>query len=206
MVEQQERTLDEKSVHRDPIIQFQQWFDEASAAQPIHPNAMSLATASTSGKPSVRIVLLKQVDARGFVFFTNYGSRKSRELESNPSVELCFHWPAFERQVRIEGIPEKVSPAESDEYFKTRPRGSQLSTHASSQSETVANREELDAKMALLEKQFEGKEIPRPAHWGGYRVKPVKIEFWQGRQARLHDRILYTKSKDGGWRIERLAP
>ncbi len=201
-----ERTLDERTAHPDPIIQFKEWFDEASAVQPILPNAMSLATAAPGGKPSVRIVLLKHADAHGFVFFTNYNSRKGKELGLNPSVELCFYWPELERQVRIEGVAVSVSAEESDEYFRTRERTSQIGAHVSPQSEEIAGREELDRKMEDLEKHFEGKEIPRPSYWGGFRVKPSRIEFWQGRQARLHDRLVYTRLVDGSWKIRRLAP
>ena len=206
MKEHIERTLDERTVHPDPIVQFQQWYDEAIVVHPIHPDAMVLATSTSDGKPSVRTVLLKNADTRGFVFFTNYHSRKGKELAHNPNVELCFYWHSLERQVRIEGIVEKVSAGESDEYFRTRPRESQLGAHVSPQSDVVASREELERKMTALEKQFAGKEIPRPQHWGGYRVTPSRIEFWQGRQARLHDRILYSRTSDGSWKIQRLAP
>ncbi|MBI1803224.1 MAG: pyridoxamine 5'-phosphate oxidase [Ignavibacteriae bacterium] len=206
MVDHIERILDEQTVPPDPITEFKAWYDEATAVQPILPNAMSLATATPDGKPSVRIVLLKSFDAHGFVFYTNYNSRKSKELALNPNVELAFWWPMLEHQVRIEGVVEKVSSQESDEYFQTRPRESQIGAHASPQSDVIATREELDRRMEMLEKQFAGKLVPRPPHWGGYRVKPSRIEFWQGRQSRLHDRIVYTLRGNGSWKIQRLAP
>jgi len=201
-----EYILDESTVDPDPILQFRKWYDEASAVQQNFPNAMSLATATPGGVPSVRIVLLKDVDSDGFVFFTNYNSRKSRELVQNPHAELCFHWSVMERQVRIGGVVERVSVEESEEYFRTRPRESQLGAHVSPQSEVIGNREELDRKMNEIAEAFKGKEVPRPGHWGGYRVKPLRIEFWQGRQARLHDRLLYTRTNNSAWKIQRLAP
>ena len=206
MAEQVERILDESTAHADPIMQFNTWFAEAVVAQPGLPNAMSLATAIPGGKPSVRIVLLKHADAAGFVFYTNYDSRKSREITLNPNVELCIYWQVLERQVRVEGIAAKTTAEESDDYFLTRPRESQLGAHASPQSEIIADRLDLERRFAALGKKFEGMVIPRPKHWGGYRVKPSRIEFWQGRQARLHDRLLYTRSADGSWTIQRLAP
>lgn len=200
------RILDERTIDPDPIVQFQKWFREANRVKINLPNAMSVATASRSGQPSVRMVLLKDFDHDGFVFFTNYNSRKGRELLENPRVELMFWWGALERQVRIGGKIEKVTRRESDEYFHTRPRESQIGAHASPQSESIGSREELERKADELGRKFSGKQIRRPRNWGGYRVRPVSIEFWQGREARLHDRILYTKSKGTHWKILRLAP
>ena len=200
------RVLDERTVDADPIVQFGQWFREAKRTETVLPNAMAVATATEMAHPSVRIVLLKDFNRNGFVFFTNYTSRKGKELGENPHVELMFWWGALERQVRIEGRIEKVTQRESDAYFRTRPRESQIGAHASPQSKRIKSREELERKATLLAQRFKGKNIPRPESWGGYRVRPEKIEFWQGREARLHDRILYTKSGKNRWRIVRLAP
>ena len=197
-------SLDEHDVVRDPIEQFNRGFDEAVAARLPMVNSMSLATVSAGGQPSSRIVLLKGVDARGFVFFSNYGSRKGADLAANPVAALLFHWVELEREVRIEGRVEKVSAHESDEYFKSRPLGSQHAAIASPQSQVVANRAELEARFAEAEKNHGGKPV-RPPQWGGYRVLPSAVEFWQGRSNRLHDRVLYTRVGDG-WKIERLAP
>ena len=166
---------------------------------------MTLATTGTDGQPSARIVLLKSFDDRGFVFYTNYQSRKGQELSENPRASLLFYWPQLWRQVRIEGVVEKISPAESEAYFQSRPLGSKLGAWASNQSQVVDQRETLEARFAELQKRF-GEDIPRPEHWGGYRLKPNSIEFWQGRDNRLHDRLRYGLQEDGGWAIDRLGP
>ncbi|MCE9640000.1 MAG: pyridoxamine 5'-phosphate oxidase [Betaproteobacteria bacterium] len=197
-------TLDEQDVAHDPFVQFDRWFKEAIAAKMPMLNAMTLATVSASGQPAARIVLLKGVDARGFVFFTNYSSRKGTELAANPAAALLFHWTELEREVRIDGRVEKVTAQESDEYFASRPLGSQHAAIASPQSEVVPNRAVLEARFAAAEKS-QGDAPTRPAHWGGYRVLPSAIEFWQGRPNRLHDRVLYSRV-DRGWKITRLAP
>ncbi|HUS12170.1 MAG TPA: pyridoxamine 5'-phosphate oxidase [Pyrinomonadaceae bacterium] len=198
-------TLDENTVDPDPLMLFQRWLDEAIAAGIHLPEAMTLATATGDGKPSARLVLLKQADARGFVFFTNYNSAKARDLDSNPEAALVFYWPQFERQVRVEGTVERTSEAESDAYFKTRPRASQIGALASPQSEVVAFREVLEQRFRELENLYEGRDVDRPEHWGGYRLRPERIEFWKGRPSRLHDRILYER-RDDAWSIKRLAP
>jgi pyridoxamine 5'-phosphate oxidase len=198
--------LDTKTVHINPIQQFNIWFDEAQASGITMPEAMSLATVSVDGKPSSRMVLLKEVNEHGFIFFTNYNSRKGKELVHNPNVALLFHWQPMERQVRIEGTVEKVSDEISEAYFQTRPRNSQLSAYISAQSEVVSGREELKRLYNDAEKKFEGHPIPRPEHWGGYLVKPARLEFWQGREGRLHDRVEYILQDNGVWKIQRLAP
>jgi len=198
------RTLSEEDVSPNPSVQFGEWFKEAIESEILNANAMSLATATPDGHPSIRIVLLKGIDHGGFVFYTNYHSRKGIEISRNKYGALNFFWKELERQVRIEGVIEKTSSRESDEYFSTRPRGSQLSAVASPQSVPV-KQGEMQKAMSELDTEFQNKEIDRPAHWGGYRLKPNKIEFWQGRPNRLHDRILYTL-KDGDWIISRLAP
>ena len=196
--------LAEEDVAADPFKQFDRWFDEALRAELPLPNAMTLATATAEGRPSARAVLLKGVDADGFVFYTNYESRKGRELGLNPYASLVFLWTQLERQVRIEGVVEKVSAAESDEYFDSRPLGSRLGAWASAQSMPLPSRLTLVSKVAAIMLRY-GTAPPRPPHWGGYRVRADAIEFWQGRLDRLHDRLLYTR-KTGGWKIERLAP
>jgi pyridoxamine 5'-phosphate oxidase len=198
-------SLDIKDVARDPITQFERWFEEALHAGFTEPNAMTLATADGDGRPSARIVLLKGFDARGFVFFTNYESRKGAELAENPQAALLFHWVELERQVRIEGSVEKVSGQESDDYYRTRPSGSRLGAWASPQSRVVARREDLEERWAGFAARY-GDDPPRPAHWGGYRLSPVLLEFWQGRVSRLHDRVRYRREGLGVWRIDRLAP
>ncbi len=204
--EYHQQTLREAEVTADPIAQFQKWFEQAVAAQAAHPEAMTLATATQEGKPSARIVLLKDVDERGFSFFTNYESRKSRELTQNPHASLVFWWNELERQVRIEGRVERVPAHESEDYFRTRPRGSQIGAWASAQSEALPNREALEKSAKEFEEKFREGEVPRPPHWGGFRLIPHTIEFWQGRLNRLHDRIRYRLRENGGWVIERLAP
>ncbi len=200
------RGLDEKTVDPDAVKQFQRWFDEARGAVPLLPEAMTLATATPDGKPSARLILLKQVDAQGFVFYTNFRSSKARELESNPFASLVFYWPQLERQVRVEGTVTRTSAAEADEYFRSRPRDSQIGALASPQSEAISSRDVLEQRFAELEAEYRDREVERPEHWGGYRLKPERIEFWQGRPGRLHDRLLYELQPDGSWRIKRLAP
>lgn len=204
--EYMQRGLAEGDVDADPIRQFQAWFDAARAASPFEPNAMALATVGADGRPSVRMVLLKGLDERGFVFYTNYESRKGRELEDTPWAALDFFWPAMERQVRVEGTVERVTAEESDTYFHSRPVGSQLGATASRQSEIIPDRDVLEQRVAELSEQYRDQEIPRPEYWGGYRVVPDFIEFWQGRVSRLHDRLRYRLSADGSWKIERLSP
>jgi pyridoxamine 5'-phosphate oxidase len=195
----------EEFLHPDPIVQFQRWFRDARDAQISHAEAMTLATATAEGIPSARVVLLKSVDESGFVFFTNYRSRKAVELESNARAALVFHWDELGRQVRIEGAVEKTTREESDAYFVSRPRENQLSSNVALQSQPVT-REELDQRFAELGARYAGRTIPRPLHWGGYRLQPERVEFWQRRYARLNDRILYGKSADGTWTMKRLAP
>jgi len=197
--------LSETDVANDPIAQFQRWFDEAVVAKMPDPNAMTLATVNAEGQPSARIVLLKGVDASGFTFFTNYESRKGGDLLHNPHAALLFHWVQLERQVRIEGEVHKVDDAESDAYFLSRPLGSRLGAWASEQSREVAGREVLEAREADFRARF-GDDPPRPPHWGGYRLVPHWIEFWQGRASRLHDRIGFRRQDDGSWNIVRLSP
>lgn len=197
--------LTEHGVDRDPVEQFRRWFEEALAANLHEPNAVTLATATKDGKPSARIVLLKGYDERGFVFYTNYEGRKARDLEENPRAALVFYWGELERQVRIEGHVSRVPEKESDEYFASRPRGSQLGAWVSEQSRMVTARGYLEEKLRRLEAEYANREVPRPPFWGGYRVEPEVIEFWQGRENRLHDRLVYRR-EDGGWRIERLQP
>lgn len=198
-------SLDEKDVAHDPILQFTRWFDEAVRAQMPMLNAMTLATVSAAGRPSARIVLLKDVDRAGFVFYSNYESRKGRELAAKPEAALLFHWIELEREVRVEGRVERVSACESDDYFSSRPLGSRHAAIASPQSETVPDRAALEARFAETAKRY-GDNPPRPACWGGYRLIPDAIEFWQGRPNRLHDRLLYRRLPGGRWKIERLAP
>jgi pyridoxamine 5'-phosphate oxidase len=197
--------LTEADLAADPIQQFRAWFEAALSGGIPEPSATSLATATRDGRPSVRLVLLRGYDERGFVFFTNYESRKGRELEANPQAALVFFWQGLERQVRIEGRVEHVSARESDEYFQTRPPGARLGAWASRQSEVIPDRQALEIQCRELERQFPDGKIPRPAHWGGYRVIPETIEFWQGRPNRLHDRLRYTRQSNG-WLIERLSP
>ena len=204
-LEYSQATLSEHEVDADPIRQFAHWFDAALAAEISEPNAMNLATIGKLGRPSARIVLLKDFDARGFTWYTNYSSRKGQDLLEHPYAAITFHWGELERQIRIEGTVERVTDEENDSYFAIRPIKSRLGAIASAQSMPIASRE-------LLEKQFEeasekfGETPPRPAHWGGYRLKPDLLEFWQGRRSRLHDRVLYTLAPNGMWQRSRLQP
>lgn len=199
-------TLLENDVEATPIQQFQKWWGQAIGSEIIEPNAMTLATASTDGLPSARIVLLKGFDEKGFVFYTNYESFKAVQLRENPKACLVFHWKELERQVRIMGVVEKVSAAESSEYYQSRPIGSRIGAWASPQSKVIPAREWLEQEFEKRKAEFVNGEVARPPHWGGYVVKPVIIEFWQGRFSRLHDRIQYTLEEGGAWKIERLAP
>jgi pyridoxamine 5'-phosphate oxidase len=198
--------LHETEIERDPIRQFQLWFDEAIAAKLPMPDAMSLATVTPDGRPTARMVLLKQVDADGFVFFTNYNSNKAKQLEINPYAALVFYWSQFERQVRVEGKVSKTAAEESAAYFATRPRESQIGAWASPQSEVISAREVLEQRAHELAQQYCHRDIDCPAHWGGFRLVPDRIEFWKGRVGRLHDRILYELQPDESWTIKRLAP
>lgn len=197
--------LSEATVANDPIAQFALWYADARAVERPLPHAVALATATRSGRASLRMVLLKDFDARGFVFYTNYRSRKGDELARNPRASLLFYWGHLERQVRIEGRVARVSRRESDEYFRTRARGSQLGAWASPQSAVLARRADLERRFAAAHTKFPA-QVPRPAHWGGYRLEPVLIEFWQGRVDRLHDRLCFTRGRTGPWRLARLAP
>jgi pyridoxamine 5'-phosphate oxidase len=198
------KPLLESGADPDPLGQFGQWFDEAAAVVP-HPEAMAVATADSQGHPSVRMVLLKGWDANGFVFYTNFDSRKGRELGDNPYAALLFHWELLGRQVRIEGPVDRIPERDCDSYFQTRPRGGQIGARASYQSRSIESREELDREVKILEGQFAGQEVPRPPWWGGLRVQPRVFEFWQNREDRLHDRLRYTPVADG-WKIDRLQP
>ena len=221
--------LRRRDLEADPIVQFRKWFDQASGArasgqvrkffirlykrfllasgvEPLDLTAMTLATVDQQGRPSARVVLLKGVDQRGFVFFTSYESRKGQELAGNPEAALVFYWPDQERQVCIAGEVNKLPPAESDAYFRTRPRGSRLAAWASEQSATVKDRAALEEKWKQMEAQYTGQEIPRPPFWGGYLLSPARMEFWQGRPNRLHDRFRYTRQPDKTWLIERSSP
>jgi len=203
--EYRQASLNESDLLADPFLQFKYWFEQAISAQLPEPNAMILSTVSAGGTPSSRTVLLKELDNQGFVFFSNYASRKGREIAANPQVCLLFYWAELERQIRIEGPIEKIAEADSDAYFASRPRGSQLGAWASRQSARLNSREELEQVLEGLEQTYLGKDIPRPPHWGGYRVVPEAMEFWQGRPSRLHDRLLY-RLQDQTWSISRLSP
>jgi len=198
--------LSENQVEENPFRQFDHWWDEAVKAEIDEVNAMTLSTVSSDGKPTARIVLLKGYDDYGFVFFTNYESKKGKDLLLNPNASLLFFWKELERQVRIEGTCEKVSEAESDQYFYSRPEGSRIGAWASPQSQVISSRDVLDSNLAELEKRFRDTPVTRPPHWGGYRIKPQTMEFWQGRPSRLHDRIAYSQDSSGDWIFARLAP
>ena len=200
-----ERTLDTKDLLDDPVRQFLGWLEEAERHGVVMPNAMALATADEDGRPAVRHVLLRAADERGFVFFTNYESRKGRHLAASPHAALVFLWKAMDRQVCVTGRVDRVPTEESDAYFATRPRQAQIGAWASPQSAPMGSRGARGARVAAAEQRFEGVEVPRPPHWGGFRLIPDTIEFWQGREFRLHDRFRYSRDGDG-WRIERLAP
>jgi len=205
--EYEQGRLDEGAVDPDPIRQFAIWYDEAVAAGVPEPEAMTLSTATPAGRPSARIVLLRGFDERGFCFFTNYESRKGRELAANPLAALTFHWAEPERQVRIEGRVERTTPAESDAYFESRPSTSRIGAWSSPQSEVIADRAALEDLFARFRAEHPvDAAIPRPEHWGGYRLIPERIEFWQGRPSRLHDRLRFSRGPDGRWSLERLAP
>ena len=197
--------LREEDVHKDPLLQFQKWFQQCFDAGVLEPNAGVLATATLAGRPSARTCLLKGVDKRGFTFFTNYKSRKGRELEENPQATFVFPWLALERQVIVSGAVTKLPREESEAYFKVRPRGSRLGAWASHQSAVIPNREELEERLRQLELMYP-EDIPLPPNWGGYLLTPDEIEFWQGRANRLHDRLQYVKNANGEWRIQRLSP
>jgi pyridoxamine 5'-phosphate oxidase len=199
------RSLDKQTAKPNPFEQFEMWLEEAIAEAVDEPNAMVLTTAASNGKTSARIVLLRGFDQKGFVFYTNYDSRKGREIAQNPNASLLFFWAKLERQIRIEGVISKIDRRQTEEYFASRPRESQIGAWASLQSDVIAERSELEDKIAALEKQFEGKEVPCPENWGGYVLQPDLFEFWQGRKSRLHDRLCYTKIKSN-WNIERLSP
>jgi len=196
----------EKDLAKNPFRQFEQWFQEAEAAKIAEPNAMTLATAGRDGRPSARTVLLKGCDGRGFVFYTNYESRKGRELDANPRATLLFPWVAMERQIIIEGTVTRVSREAAEAYFHSRPRGSQLAAWASPQSTAVAGRAVLEESYRVVDKKYEGRTVPLPPNWGGFRLAPETVEFWQGRRSRLHDRLRYRREPGGDWVVERLAP
>jgi len=198
--------LNETDVDADPFRQFRAWFDQALAAGLPEPNAMTLATATPDGRPSARMVLIKGVDERGFMFYTNYESRKGHELSDNPYAALVFYWPELERQIRIEGQVEQIASADSDAYFHSRPLGSRLGAAASRQSQVIEDRAVLERRVQELAAEYLDGQIPRPPHWGGYRVVPFAIEFWQGRPSRLHDRLRYRRLDNNEWWIERLSP
>lgn len=198
--------LREANLDPNPLNQFEKWFNDALKAIPLHPNALTLATATKDGKPSARMMLLKGFDENGFIFYTNSESKKGENLAENPLAAIVFWWAELERQVRIEGHIDKVSNEEADSYFKSRPRGSQIGAWASRQSQVISSRDVLESRFQELEVQYQNRDIPRPPHWTGYRLRPESIEFWQGRPNRLHDRLRYRLRDDGSWIIERLAP
>lgn len=198
--------LSEEDAFNTPILLFSDWFQQSLQEAPDQVNIMTMSSVSQDGNPSSRVLLLKHFDERGFVFYTNYNSRKAKDLADNPKVCLNFWWEKFFRQVRIEGSVEKVSAKESDRYFRSRDRGSQIGAWASPQSQVIESRDVLDQNVAALNKKYTGRDVPRPPHWGGFRIVPAQIEFWQGRLNRLHDRFLYTRREDGSWHLDRLAP
>ena len=198
--------LGRSDLEKDPILLFDRWLQEAAQKDPLDAISMTLATADAKARPSARIVLLKQADQQGFVFFTNYESRKARELEANPLASLVFYWPHLELQVRVEGSVERVSDRDSDDYFGSRPRGSQIAGSCSPQSTVIESREWLEEAYRRLEEELDGRHPDRPANGGGFRLRPSTLEFWKGRPNRLHDRILYTRLDDDSWKIDRLAP
>ena len=198
--------LDREDLDDDPIVQFEDWFRYACETVPLDPNAVCLSTVDSDNRPSSRTVLLKSFDERGFVFYTNYESRKAADMEKNPNVSLLFFWSDAARQVKIRGTAEKISTGESLAYFLSRPRGSQIGAWVSAQSSVVSSRSLLENKFQEIKQKFRNKEVPLPSFWGGYRVVPQEIEFWQGRRNRLHDRFEYTRQQDDSWQIERLAP
>ncbi len=200
------KSLLEEDVKKNPVDQFSIWWDEAVRSDITEVNAMTLATCTAEGIPSARIVLLKGFSKEGFIFYTNYKSSKGRQLENNPKAALVFFWKELERQIRIEGNVEKISEHDSDAYFRSRPTGSKIAAWASSQSVPLVNREAIEESFLNFSDRFSNGEVPRPSYWGGYIVKPVNIEFWQGRNSRLHDRILFTKLPNEAWKIERLSP
>jgi len=204
-VDERTGVLLETTIAADPLEQFSRWYADAERAEIRAPHAMALATADTGGAPSVRMVLLKGADEEGFAFFTGYGSRKGGELDANPRAALLFYWDPLGRQVRVEGRVRRLPADESDAYFGTRPPGAQLAAAASRQGRVLQSREELDARVAELEREYDGGEVPRPDHWGGYRLVPESYEFWQHRENRLHDRLRYRPAGDG-WLVERLSP
>jgi pyridoxamine 5'-phosphate oxidase len=199
-------SLSETDIKQDPFTQFDSWFNQARASEMHEPNAMNLATATTDGRPSSRIVLLKGYNAEGFIFYTNYLSRKGKEIAKNPLGAITFWWGPLERQIRIEGTIEKISKYDSEAYFLSRPKGSQIGAVVSPQSQEIEGREGLEEKWKQLEKEYEDKDVVKPAHWGGYILKPRLFEFWQGRTSRLHDRIIFKRADKSNWKIVRLAP
>ena len=205
-IDYEKASLAESGVAADPISQFRAWYDEAVALGLAEPNAMTVATAGRDGRPSARVVLMRGYDERGFAFFTNYESRKGSEIGANPFACCVFFWQSMERQVRVEGGVVRVPEAESDEYFAGRPRMSKLGAWVSHQSGVVAGRDVLEREMEALQAKYPGDEVPRPPHWGGFRVVPDAVEFWQGRRSRLHDRLIYRREGEGRWKVERLSP
>ena len=205
-IEYDQPPLRRNALNEDAVEQFRQWLNEAIATDIIEPPAMTLATATADGIPSARIVLLRGYDERGFVFYTNYNSQKGQELAENPQAALTFYWAQLHRQVRIFGSVSRVSAEESDKYFQSRPEGSKIGAWASAQSQILSNRAELESKIKEFEIKFQGEEIPRPSHWGGFRLSPTAVEFWQGRPSRLHDRWRYIRQDNNSWLIERLSP
>ncbi|REJ82366.1 MAG: pyridoxamine 5'-phosphate oxidase [Bacteroidetes bacterium] len=198
--------LDKKSVSKSPFVQFESWMKQAIDAGIEEPNAMTLSTVDKNLQPDSRVVLLRDLNRNGFSFFTNYLSEKGKQIQSNKRACLNFYWPELHRQVRIKGMISRLSPKESDEYFDSRPRESQIGAWASQQSSVLESRASLESKIEFYLQKFEGMKVPRPIHWGGYRLNPKSMEFWQGRENRLHDRILYTKMKNGAWKLNRLNP